>query len=941
VTEAWGIARRIGERAQSGPDRPALTVDGETLTYRQLWHAATMLAERLPAPAVSASSAPVTALMAHRHLSSYVAILACLVRGHTWVPINVEHPPERNLRVLRKSRAPRIVCGERAEQALSQILAAAGDGFECEVVQCADRADFETAQEVDPSVVPGSVPGEQRAYILFTSGSTGEPKGVPISQRALTGYLEAAAALMPAGPGDRFSQTFELTFDLSIHDLLLCWTAGAHLVVPTRAELTRPATYIRAHGLTRWFSVPSLAFQVRLQGDLSAGAFPSLRTSLFCGEALPSLLADEWALATPNGVVENWYGPTEATIACARFVVPTPTPGATPPHDLVPIGDAFPGMELSIHAEDGAPLADGTPGELLLSGRQLSEGYLDEPERNARAFVRLPGRDGVCYRTGDRAVRDPGGPVRFLGRVDNQVKVRGFRIELGEIEAVLRRCAGGVNALAFAWPPDEPSGRFVVAALETGGVDATSLLESAAKSLPDYMVPAQVVCLPTFPTNASGKADRREVARRLGSLLRDAAASADLSELAPPARRLMEAVLAVSPTLDPERVREAETVMAAGMDSLSFISLTAEIERIYGRTLGEDEVVRLSLVSFDAMVAHLEGEAGGSDRVESGPGQAAGTVARPTRKRGRLRTWLRSLLGAGAQHGGEGLSRRTHRSLQFITRFPQVLAQTRAPLVLAFGSSGTFRAIEPGVFEDEASRHGHVLDCYNVGLAAIGLPGLVRMSQWIAQSCEAARVRPAVVLYELDPAQLSVLPGRGDAELPEAFFRGKVQPHPDGRLAPEFEWSAAARGTWVIDTSTATKAKRRANWERARDMEIARTFAGDVEFVEPEVASWLGGLRALQRVAARTVVFVHPANRAMMAELPAGLAGPRFETLLHRVASLPGVELLRPDAFELADADFLDINHVNPGSGRPKLSRQLARAIFQPPPNAATRSNSQ
>ncbi len=176
---------------------------------------------------------------------------------------------------------------------------------------------------------------------------------------------------------------------------------------------------------------------MRLQGDLKPGAFPSLRSSLFCGEALPTALAGEWAAAAPNGNVENWYGPTEATIVCARYVLPRPERPA-PEFDLVPLGEALPGMRLTIHAEDRSLVPDGTPGELYLSGPQVAEGYLDDPERNARMFIRLPGEAGVCYRTGDRVVRDPGGPVRFLDRLDNQVKVRGFRIELGEIEAVLR-----------------------------------------------------------------------------------------------------------------------------------------------------------------------------------------------------------------------------------------------------------------------------------------------------------------------------------------------------------------------------------------------------------------------------------------------------------------------------------------------------------------------
>jgi hypothetical protein len=254
-------------------------------------------------------------------------------------------------------------------------------------------------------------------------------------------------------------------------------------------------------------------------------------------------------------------------------------------------------------------------------------------------------------------------------------------------------------------------------------------------------------------------------------------------------------------------------------------------------------------------------------------------------------------------------------------------------LVLAIGSSGTFRAIAPDDFEAEARRLGHDVDCYNVGLAAVSVGGIARLAKWLARACTRAGVRPTVVLYELDPAQVSVLPGRGDAQLPDEFFDGSLQPYPDGRFTPDFEWSATARGAWVHDLP-ATTVKRKANWERERDTEVARIYAGDVPFVPAAVDVWLAGLQALKDVAGRIVVFIHPVNAEMMRELPARFRGGRFAELLRRIGAIDGVELIAPDGFELQDADYLDINHVNPGAGRPKLSRELAARVFAP--HAAT-----
>jgi non-ribosomal peptide synthetase component F len=243
---------------------------------------------------------PVTAVMAQRHVSSYVGILAARFSGHAYVPLNVNHPCQRNATILKSSGAQRVICGEFAAASLRQITSAAGISEDSlSVIACGEH-------KADYNVNAGARVPERRqslsdlAYILFTSGSTGSPKGVPIQNAQLEAYLKVAGSMVGVRPDDRFSQTFELTFDLSVHDLFLCWENGATLVVASEKELRMPSAYIRDHAITCWFSVPSLAYQVRLQEDLIPGAFPRLRSSLFCGEALPAVLATEWAQAAPK-----------------------------------------------------------------------------------------------------------------------------------------------------------------------------------------------------------------------------------------------------------------------------------------------------------------------------------------------------------------------------------------------------------------------------------------------------------------------------------------------------------------------------------------------------------------------------------------------------------------------------------------------------------------
>jgi amino acid adenylation domain-containing protein len=908
MARAVSIARKIFERAQAAPTDPALSIDGETWTYAELLGAAGALASRLPTPPAR-GPAPAVAIMAHRHASAYLGVLACLLRGCTYVPIGIDHPPRRNLAVLARSGARHVICGDLAAGDWARLVAEdEGAAGGIEAIAWPDR---KTAPAPMPEAPAADIDASRRAYILFTSGSTGEPKGVPISHAALTGYLDAASALMPTGPGDRFSQTFELTFDLSVHDLLLCWTSGAHLVVAGRADLSRPAEYIRAHQLTRWFSVPSLAFQIRSQGDLSRDAFPSLRTSLFCGEALPWSLADEWAAAAPNGPVENWYGPTEATIACARFVLPPP--GGVRPHDLVPIGEAFEGMALSVRGPDLRPLPDGEAGELFLSGRQLAEGYLNDPEKTAGAFVAIPGEAGASYRTGDRAVRDPGGPARFLGRVDNQVKVRGFRIELGEVEAALRDAAGGANAVALSWPPGEPSGRFIVAALEADTFDHAAVIAAVSQALPDYMAPAQVFGLGTFPVNASGKADRRAVAAEVAQRMAAAARSAAAVKLSAEQKRFMAAIRAVSPTLDPERVLSAPSLIAAGMDSLSFITLTAEMERLYRRNLSQDEVVELSTLSFDELLTAL--------KRRSGQTPFGRTWGRLAKKLKRLFVRKEKQLSAD-----EKLSHRTNRAVQFVHALPALLATADRPVVLAIGSSGVFRGLTPEHFEAEAAALGHAVLCINAGLPGLSATGLNRLCGWIRQVCEVAGVTLEAAIFELDPMHVSVIPARADLDLSEHFFTAEQPAFAEGELGPDFEWDGPSRGA-LRAVGAAAAPERRPNWERRRDREVARAFAGDVAFAPSAIAHWAEGLKDLAPVARRTFCFIHPADKAMLAELPERQRGLRFEALKAALAELQPMKCIAWEDFDLVPADFQDVNHVTPRA-REKLSRQLARFVF-------------
>src|SRR5207248_4135238 len=218
---------------------------------------------------------------------------------------------------------------------------------------------------------------------------------------------------------------------------------GACVCCPTQKQLIKPGRFINDSRLTAWFSVPSTAVFMRRLGDLKPDLYPGLRLSLFCGEALPLEIAREWALAAPNSVIENIYGPTELTIACTAYRWNDVSSPAECEQGIVPIGEPFANMRALIVDEQLHQLEDGVDGELVMTGPQLSLGYWQDRKRTDEAFVAIPNKRGIYYKTGDRVRRSgPGQPLVYLGRLDNQVKILGHRVELGEVESAVREVSG-------------------------------------------------------------------------------------------------------------------------------------------------------------------------------------------------------------------------------------------------------------------------------------------------------------------------------------------------------------------------------------------------------------------------------------------------------------------------------------------------------------------
>jgi amino acid adenylation domain-containing protein len=499
------------------PDAAALVVQDCVFSYGHLdetarrWAGA--IVERLGGPADRVG------VFGSRSEVSYSATLAALYSGAAFVPLNPRFPPDRTRAMIREAELDAIIVDRLA----STQLAATLHGLDRPPIVFLPgnaSAELGSTRPLDGNLPP--LRPDRLAYLLFTSGSTGTPKGVPITQTNVRAFLNWAMERYRFGAEDRFSQTFDQTFDLSIFDMFVAWEAGACVYAMSPIDLLAPSKFINKHELTVWFSVPSVPVQMRKRNLLEPNTLPTLRWSLFCGEPLSRSSAEAWQAAAPNSIVENLYGPTELTIACTahrwdRKASPELFAYA---NDVVPIGRLFPDLTAVLVDENLWPVADGEAGELCVGGAQTSTGYWKDLVRSAERFVKIPGSgmpDAIFYRTGDQARKLPNGEYVWLGRTDHQIKVLGFRVELGEIEEVLQTVTGVIQAVALGWPVSEGSAKGIAVFVSGTRIDVTKLKDACKRSLAAYMIPNKIILLDDMPLNANGKIDRLALKTRLES----------------------------------------------------------------------------------------------------------------------------------------------------------------------------------------------------------------------------------------------------------------------------------------------------------------------------------------------------------------------------------------------------------------------------------------
>ncbi|MGW7193051.1 amino acid adenylation domain-containing protein, partial [Streptomyces sp. NPDC054838] len=485
----------FAERVRTSPGAVAVVCGAERLTYAELDARSDALAARLGEAGVVRESA--VALLLERSLQVPVAMLAVLKAGGAYVPLNADFPVERLHWMLERTGARLLLADPVTAGHEAVATAPAG-------VRVLDV----TAARPEPAAVRVTpcVP-DQLAYVMYTSGSTGEPKGIAVTHANVAALARDASF----GPAHRRVLAHSpLSFDASTYELWVPLLAGGTVVMapPGRIDTAALAELVREHGITTLWLTAAL---FNLVVEECVELLTEVREVWTGGEAASPEAFRRALTAAPGTLLTNAYGPTETTTFATRHTLDARAGQGV--DGRVPIGTPLDDTRLYVLDGQGRPVPEGAVGELCIGGTGLARGYLGRPGLTARQFAVDPyGPPGArMYRTGDLARRRPDGTVDYLGRADQQVKIRGFRIEPGEIEAELLRCPqiGGAAVVVRADASGEQQLIAYAVAAPGACADPEELHRALAARLPAYMLPAGIVPLEALPVTPNGKLDRR------------------------------------------------------------------------------------------------------------------------------------------------------------------------------------------------------------------------------------------------------------------------------------------------------------------------------------------------------------------------------------------------------------------------------------------------
>jgi D-alanine--poly(phosphoribitol) ligase subunit 1 len=497
MTNLWNA---FAARANTDSTAPALLFGDGTTSFGELHSLAERCAATLARRGIGHGD--VVALQLPKRRVTYALLLACLRLGAPYVFLDPKNPMERTVRILERVRPSILFTEADIPNPYGQALRLSEDG-----TAWIDEA----ARGV--SDVP-EITGSDPAYIMFTSGSTGEPKGAVLPHQGILNLMAWARAAVHTAPGERFTNINPLHFDNSVFDIYCGLFNGAALVPIETGEITNPATWVkmtRAAAATVMFAVPTLYLILDELGLLTPSALPTVRTFLFGGEGYPLRNLREFhERFVDRARLINVYGPTETSCICSSIEITTDNLQA-PDSDFPPLGCMHNNFSYAILDDKHRPLPLGETGELWISGPCVGLGYYANTEETAVRFRQDPRHNryrSIYYRTGDLVREDGHGRLWFHGRLDNQVKIRGHRIELEELDLAVQSISGVKRAVAVVLASQDGE-ELAVAFIADRAVPENEIRALCKQKLPIYMQPACLVQVEELPRNRNGKVDRR------------------------------------------------------------------------------------------------------------------------------------------------------------------------------------------------------------------------------------------------------------------------------------------------------------------------------------------------------------------------------------------------------------------------------------------------